>query len=167
MKRSLAFLTFLFFLASQINAQNFAEKCEGHWSGIMQMYAQGINYDSIPVKLLVESTEDTTAWIWRTEYHGLDTVRVKDYILRHPDRNKNLYITDEGEDIELMGYLYNNKLYNIFDTEGIMLTSSYELLPSGELLFEVNSGELVSSEDAEVRNYSVNYLQRVFFKKED
>jgi hypothetical protein len=73
------------------------------------------------------------------------------------------YVTDEGNGIELMDYYFNNKLYSVFETHGVMLTSSYEL-QGNQLIFEVSSGKKLD-ENKEVNNYSVLNLQRVIFKR--
>lgn len=149
-----------------VQAQNFAERCEGTWSGMMQLHAKGINYDSIAVKLFVERTDQPNTWTWRKEYYAADTTRIKDYKMLYKDTTKNIYIIDEGDGIELQQYLFKNKLYGVFETEGLVLTSNYELLSDKELQFEVTSGQKVTP-DLEVNNYSVDYLQRILFIKED
>ncbi len=63
-----------------------------------------------------------------------------------------------------MDYLFNNKLYSIFETQGVFLTSSYELRDK-DLIFEVTSGKKTSTTDQQINNYSVDNLQRVIFKK--
>jgi hypothetical protein len=62
-----------------------------------------------------------------------------------------------------MDYYFIIKLYSVFDTLGVMLTSSYEL-KDNQLIFEVTSGKKIE-ENKEVINYSVLNLQRVIFKK--
>ena len=88
---------------------------------------------------------------------------VKDYKLVLKDAVTQTYATDEGNGIELMDYYFNNKLYSIFETHGVMLTSSYEL-QGNQLIFEVSSGKKID-ENKEVNNYSVLNLQRVIFKR--
>ena len=80
------------------------------------------------------------------------------------DTKPNCCITDEGDGIELENYLFNNKLYNVFETEGIMLTSSYEFI-NENLVFEVTSGKKMESSNKDVINYSVLNLQRVVFSR--
>ena len=90
---------------------------------------------------------------------------VKDYVLRTRDAAKGLYLTDEGGGVELMDYLFGNKLYSVFETSNIVLTATYELRSPNELVFEVTSGKKVSEGSPDVINYSVDNLQRVIFKK--
>jgi hypothetical protein len=56
-------------------------------------------------------------------------------------------------------------LYSNFETEGIFLTSSYELVDK-RLIFEVTSGKkLNEAEESGVTNFSVDFVQRVVFEK--
>jgi len=166
---SLLVLLFVTVLSIQTSlAQNFGSQCEGIWSGTMLMYAKGNIRDSIPVQLTVKSIKEKNSWQWKMEYFAVDTTRTKDYILNYPDDTSNLYITDEGDGITLNGYLFGPKLYHVFETEGIILTSSYELLDDSTLLFEVNSGGEIKEDgsgESEIRNYSIDYLQRVVLKR--
>jgi hypothetical protein len=142
----------------------FIKKCLGTWQGTMHIYGQGQLRDTVAVRLTVAATADTAAWTWRTEYLSAKMPMTKDYVLRTKDAAKGIYITDEGGGLELYDYLYNDKLYCVFETGGIMLTSSYEIR-GDELIFEVTSGKKLSADHSEVTNYSTGNLQRVIFKK--
>ncbi|SOD91764.1 hypothetical protein [Spirosoma fluviale] len=89
---------------------------------------------------------------------------VKDYTLRLKDAAKHEYVTDEGDGVVLADYLFGNKLYSVFETQGIVLTSTYELI-GDKLIFEVTSGRKQAEPSQGVINYSVDNLQRVVFKK--
>ena len=143
---------------------SFPSRCQGTWKGMMYLYRHGKLMDSVKVRLTVEkSTPDS--WSWKTEYLSPQRPMVKDYVMRVKDAANNIYITDEGEGIELTDYLYNNKLYSVFETEGILLTSSYELVGT-VLIFEVTSGKKPIASDKPVLNYAVDNLQRVVFTRE-
>ncbi len=142
---------------------SFVEGCLGNWKGTMYLYNRGALKDSVSVKLTVAKTPDPGVWTWKTEYLSPTMPMVKDYTLRLKDPAKGLYITDEGE-IELMDYLFGQKLYCVFETQGITLTSTYELRGK-ELIFEVTSGKIQTGDGLSVRNYSVDNLQRVVFRK--
>jgi hypothetical protein len=88
----------------------------------------------------------------------------KDYIPRLKDVAQNRYMTDEGGGVELQDYLFRNKLYCVFETGGVLLTSTYEL-KENELIFEVMAGKKIVDEKNEIINYSVDNLQRVVFKR--
>jgi hypothetical protein len=156
----------LFFGICQFSlAQNlFADACVGTWNGQMYIYNKGTLKDSVKVRLTVAKTAQINEWIWKTEYLSPKMPMTKDYKLRLKDAPKNIYVTDEGGGIELVDYLFNNKLYNVFETHNIMLTSSYELR-GNELIFEVTSGKKEVNPTGEVINYSVDNLQRVVFKR--
>jgi len=154
----------LCFSCSKLYAQeNFADKCIGKWEGIMYMYGKGQLRDSLPVELDVQKTNRSDTWLWKTTYLSKTMPAVKDYKLVLKDAVTQTYATDEGNGIELMDYYFKNKLYSIFETHGVMLTSSYEL-QGNQLIFEVTSGKKID-ENKEVNNYSVLNLQRVIFKR--
>ena len=154
----------LCFSCSKLYAQeNFADKCIGKWEGIMYIYGKGQLRDSLPVELDVQKTNKSDTWLWKTTYLSKTMPAVKDYKLVLKDAVTQTYATDEGNGIELMDYYFNNKLYSIFETHGVMLTSSYEL-QGNQLIFEVSSGKKID-ENKEVNNYSVLNLQRVIFKR--
>jgi hypothetical protein len=120
--------------------------------------------DSVEVRLTVAKTDKPDSWTWKTEYLSVKMPMVKDYILRLKDASKNTYITDEGNGIELDDYLFANKLYCVFETSNIILTSTYELR-GNELIFEVTSGKKGVVGNQEVVNYPVENLQRVVFRR--
>ena len=142
----------------------FPDRCLGIWKGMMHIQKDGNIRDSVEVVLTVAKTQDSSAWTWKTEYLSKTMPIVKDYRLRLKNKEKNQYCTDEGEGLELLDYLFGNKLYCVFETGGVMLTSSYELL-GDELIFEVTSGKKQPVTHPEVTNYSVSNLQRVVFKR--
>jgi hypothetical protein len=163
MKISLLFTVWL--LSLPVNGQiPFGEKCLGTWEGNMKIYSRGVLKDSVDVRLTVTHTKTANAWTWKTEYLSPIQPMTKDYILRLPEPEKNKYITDEGDGVELTGYLFGNKLYDMFETHGVFLTSSYELV-GNELIFEVTSGKKEPVTHPEINNYSVDNLQRVVFRR--
>lgn len=149
---------------NNVNAQSFPDKCVGTWKGTMHIFSRGSLKDSVKVILTVAKTSQPNEWVWKTEYLSEKLPMSKDYILRLKDADKNIYVTDEKNGIELMDYLFKNKLYSIFETQGIFLTSSYELHDK-ELVFEVTSGKKISVADQPVINYTVDNVQRVVFQK--
>lgn len=161
------FLFLICFLTHSYNplkAQTlFAERCIGKWQGIMYIYGKGQLKDSVPVELLVEKTATPNTWTWKTSYLSKTMPAVKDYKLILKDSATQTYVTDENDGIELMDYHFINKLYSIFETHDVVLTSSYEL-QGNYLTFEVTSGKKLDGMK-EVTNYSVQNLQRVVFKK--
>ena len=134
----------------------FVDKCLGQWQGTMYIYAQGKLRDSVAVRLSVKPTADPAAWQWKTEYLSAKMPMTKDYTLRLKDADKQVYVTDEGGGIELYDYL--------FETSGVMLTSSYELV-GDTLVFEVTSGKKIDQPKAPVQNYTTANLQRVVFRR--
>ena len=139
----------------------FPEKCLGTWRGMMHIFQFGQQRDSVPVVLTVKAISPDS-WSWKTEYRSAKMPMTKDYSIRVKDREKRVFITDEGDGIELTDYQTGDKLYSVFETSGILLTSSYEL--RGEsLIFEVTSGKKEDAQNKEVMSYSTSNVQRVVF----
>ncbi len=155
---------FFAFFESSMAQTTFVDTCLGNWEGTMYIYNRGMLKDSLSVKLTVKKMTAADAWMWKMEYLSPQMPMVKDYILRLKDASKGHYITDEGGGIELMDYLFENKLYCVFETSGVILTSTYELRGK-ELIFEVTSGKKQGVDNQPVTNYSVDNLQRVVFRK--
>lgn len=165
MPKLICILLFNLALWNATQAQNsFTDGCLGTWKGTMYIYSKGILKDSVPVRLTVAKTASPDAWTWKTEYLSTKLPMVKDYMLRLKDAATNKYVTDEGGGIELTDYLFGNKLYSVFETNGVLLTSTYELR-GNDLIFEVTSGKKQPSSADAVINHPVNNLQRVVFRK--
>lgn len=152
-------------LSFSVRAQHdYIKKCEGVWKGKMKMYAGNHLLDSVEVRLTIAPQSTPETWTWRTEYLSPARTMVKDYVLRVKDRTKNIYITDEGEGVLLTTYLNGTKLYNVFETAGIMLTATYECTGT-TVVFEVTSGKPEPASHPEIKNYSVDHLQRAVLKR--
>lgn len=146
------------------NPSNFPQKCEGKWEGLMYIYSGGVLRDSVRVEFNVAKESDST-WKWRTDYLSPKTPITKDYRLKM--KTANTYIIDEGDGIELLNYVSANKMYSLFETEGIYLTAVYELR-GDELLFEVTSSRKLvagSNADSQVSNFILDATQSVVFRK--
>jgi hypothetical protein len=147
-----------------LNAQtSFPEKCLGIWTGTMHIYNRGSLVDSVTIKLNVTRTNAPDTFVWKTEYLSEKFPMVKDYKLVISDAGKGVFITDEGDGIILMDYLFENKLYSVFETQGILLTSTYEWL-GNQIIFEVTSGKELQTTHG-VKSYSVLNLQKAILKK--
>ncbi|MFM7851941.1 MAG: hypothetical protein ACKO96_08490 [Flammeovirgaceae bacterium] len=162
--RKLLFICYLFQVSVSSAQVLYGDRCIGTWTGVMYIYKFGTLRDSVHVKLTV-ANEAKQVWVWRMEYVSTKMPMVKDYKLKLKDGEKNVYVTDEGDGLELTDYLTGNKLYSIFETHDIMLTSSYELL-GDELIFEVTSGKKEADSHPDVINYSITSVQRVRLKRE-
>jgi hypothetical protein len=147
-----------------LNAQtSFPEKCLGIWTGTMHIYSRGSLVDSVPIKLNVTRTNAPDTFVWKTEYLSEKFPMVKDYKLVISDAGKGVFITDEGDGIILMDYLFENKLYSVFETQGILLTSTYKWL-GNQIIFEVTSGKELQTAHG-VKSYSVLNLQKAILRK--
>ena len=132
----------------------------------MYIYSHGLLKDSVAVKHTVANTAEPDTWTWKTDYLSPKQPVTKDYLLRLKDPAKGIYEIDEGEGLLLYDYLFGNKLYCVFETEGVLLTATYEL-KNNELTFEVTSGTKMSGDFAGVTNYTVSHLQTVVLKREN
>ena len=143
----------------------FPDRCKGNWEGMMYIYQKGVLKDSVGILFSV-TPEEKNDWNWKTEYLSNKFPLIKNYTLKLEDTTSNRYVVDEGGGILLYDYLYDNKLYAVFETHDILLTSTYELKNDNELIFEVTSGKKLSGKTTdEVLNYSVESLQRVVLRK--
>lgn len=145
------------------NTQLFPEKCVGSWSGMMKIYYQGQLRDSVEVIFTVSPLEKNS-WRWKTEYISDKMPVTKDYVLKVEDNKINTFLLDEGEGLELFDYAFGNKLYSFFETEGLLLSSSYELI-GDQLIFEVTSGKKIENTTSEIKSFTVDVVQRVVFKR--
>lgn len=136
--------------------------CLGKWEGIMKIYKKGQLKDSVRIQLTVAETPDPKVWVWKTEYLSAQHPAVKDYKLKLIDESKGHYAIDEGEGIALPHYRFDNKLFSIFETEGITLTSTYEL-KGEELIFEVTSGKKGNANT--ITTFSTEHLQKALLKR--
>jgi hypothetical protein len=156
-------LIFLFSITSIFAQASFPEKCLGVWTGTMHIYNRGSLVDSVPIKLNVTRTNAPDTFIWKTEYLSTKNPMVKDYKLVISDAGKGVFKTDEGDGIFLIDYLFENKLYSVFETQGILLTSTYEWL-GNQIIFEVTSGKELQTING-VKSYSVLNLQKAVLRK--
>lgn len=156
------FLALLFILIANFSfsQQRFGDRCTGTWQGEMYIYNKGKLVDSVTVQLTVAPINDT-AWTWKTDYLSAKMPMTKDYKLLYDQQN--IYLTDEGDGVVLTNYHFANKLYSIFETEGVTLTASYELIGDA-LVFEVTSGNKLVAANG-ISSITVDFLQRVVFKR--
>lgn len=162
----LLFITIILFTGNVFAQNFFPDKCAGSWEGMMYIFSKGKLSDSVAIVFTVAKTNTANSWTWKTEYFRGKQPMVKDYTLKLADAASQVYMTDEGDGIVLYDYVFGNKMYGSFETEGVYLTSSYELR-GNELIFEVTSGKRIINEESEspVTCYSVTSLQRVVLKR--
>lgn len=142
---------------------NFPEKCLGVWEGTMYIHYNSVLRDSVSIKFTAAKTDTVGTYIWKTEYISPKTPMVKDYKLIVDNENIGTYLLDEGEDIQLVTYNVNNKLYCLFKVDDIYLTSSTELI-NNNLVFEVTSGKQINN-NQEVTSYTYTNIQRAVLHK--
>jgi len=153
-----------------ISTDNFAQiqlsVFEGKYEGMMLIYKQQKNVDSLPVLLTINNILPDSVWQWKTEYLSTKMPVTKNYQLSVADRSKGMYLTDEGDGVILFNYLFGNKMYCQFETAGLLLTSTYEFINDNEIIFEVTAGKKITRKNTdEIVNYQVNTLQKTNFKR--
>jgi hypothetical protein len=163
-KTEFLFISLALLLLAPCSRAQLDTRWNGDWRGMMYMYKLGKTVDSVYVTLTVKPATRQGSYVWRTEYHSAKQPMLKDYTLRTIDASKGIYVTDEGDGVELTCYLVGNKMYNVFEVQNTMLTATYELL-GDVLIFEVTSGKKEPPTGGGVTNYSVNNLQRVVLKR--
>jgi hypothetical protein len=161
--RTLIVSTFFLLCFSAQSSAQILKDWHGEWHGMMQMYKNGQATDSVEVLLTIKPINDSIL-TWRTEYKSIKQPMTKDYTMKSVDLSKGVYATDEGSGVVLETYLIDNALYNVFEVEGIMLTAIYRLM-GNEIVFEVTSGKKGKIVAGGVTNFTVNYLQKVHFKR--
>ena len=143
-----------------LSQQEFGTACAGNWKGMMHLFKAGALIDSVPLVLEINQKTDSV-FQWKMQYLSEKMPVTKDYLLVF--KGGNYFRIDEGNGIQIDAYLFSNRLVSQFETEGILLTSTYELR-GDELYFEVTSGTKEKS-DADVQSYHVGFLQHVRFKR--
>lgn len=143
----------------------FPEKVTGQWEGMLHIYKHSLVVDSVKIVFEVKPTANKNEWVWRTNYLSPSKPMVKDYLLRLTDSIKQQYVTDEGGGLLLYAYYFDDKLYCIFETGGITLTSIYQLNNNNELIFEVMAGKKKATDSLGITNYSVDNLQKVYLRR--
>lgn len=167
--RRMVRICFLLILLQGISLNSYSQeylpdKMTGTWNGFLQIWSNGQKKDSVQVKLTILRIEKES-WQWRMEYLSDKAPMVKDYRLKVKDREKNIFITDEGDGVELEDYAFGNKMYSLFETQDYWLTSTQELR-NGKLIFEVTAGKKSGVLDKGVTNYSVTSMQRAVLSRQ-
>ena len=135
----------------------------GVWTGQMEIWSKGVKRDVIPVVLTI-APRGADRWQWKMEYRSKTNPMVKDYELRLKDRASQTFITDEGDGVILEDYVFGNKMVSQFETQGIWLTSTHELL-DGQLIFEVTAGKRSDTASKGITNINITSLQRAVMKR--
>lgn len=163
MLRSIALLLVCQLPMLAFGQQHFPDRCVGTWEGTMHIWARGAVRDSVPIRLTIARQNDST-WTWRTDYLSTRQPMTKDYLLRLVDAATQRYATDERDGILLDGWVYGNKLYEVFETGPILLTSTYDLQAPNRMVFEVTAG---SKQDVrvEVTSHPVTSVQRAVLQR--
>ncbi|SFU72493.1 hypothetical protein SAMN05216480_11665 [Pustulibacterium marinum] len=149
--------------AAKKENQIFPERCLGTWKGTMMIYFRGELKDSVTVEFTAAKISKPNEYIWKTDYISAIKPITKDYKLLIDPENKHEFIIDEGDGVQLKTYVFANKMYSLFEVDGIYLTSTTEIVRDS-LIFEVTSGKKHTSTEG-VQNFSFDVLQRVVLQR--
>lgn len=155
-------LSFSTWFAAHAQKTPFAE---GKYIGTMYIQKMGKTIDSFPSVLTIKTIKPDSIWQWKTEFLSPKMPVVKDYLLKIKDLSRGVYITDEGEGIELLNYVFGNKMFSQFETAGFFLTANYEW-KDDEIIYELTSSSRIKRSNNDVYNYNISTLQKVTYKKE-
>ena len=164
MNRTFVFSLFFLIAVSSAAQALLPDRMSGVWSGHLQLWSNGAKRDSVPVVLTI-SPLGWDRWQWKMEYRSEKNPMVKDYQLILKDRVRQLFVTDEGGGVVLDDFVYGDKMFSVFETQGIWLTSSQELR-DGRLIFEVTAGKRAEATGQGVVNYGVTSLQRAVLTRQ-
>ena len=150
---------------SLVHAQDLQIKdYEGLWKGKLMIYQRGMLVDSVKVQHLVKQI-DNKSYTWKTDYLSPTRPVTKDYkLLLNPDE-PNKFTIDEGDNLLLYQYLFDEKMHSSFMTQGILITSTYEFRKR-EIIFELTSGTKMEKGHPDVENFSITSMQRMVLRRE-
>lgn len=157
-------LLFLFCELRLASQAEFLKSYEGIWRGKLEIYHSTSIVQEVPVQLSIIRSDSTNDWIWRTEYFSVQNPIVKDYRMKIHESKPGVFLMDEGDGIQLLHYRFANQLVCFFQTDGISIFSTYEIV-ADRLIFELFSGKLVGSGHELVQNSEMNVLQKVVYTR--
>ena len=97
----------------------------GQWHGELAIYSNSQKVKTIPMKLVIERSDNTKEYKWHITYGSDSLTDVRPYKLIVKDDEKGKYLIDEGNGIELEAYLVNEKLICIFEVMASRLVITY------------------------------------------
>jgi 3D (Asp-Asp-Asp) domain-containing protein len=150
---------------------SFPYSWKGVWSGNLQLFNQAGLKLTVPMKLHILPTADTSRWHWVIQY---DTSK-RNYELII-DEFKKEYFIDEKNSIVIPASLFDNTLVSCFEVAGSTLQASYSKMDD-ELLFTISSlntslkdksgGIVYEGEEIPiVESYRVVSFQRAILQRE-
>ncbi|MDX1406951.1 MAG: hypothetical protein R3330_02430 [Saprospiraceae bacterium] len=164
LRKAILFLSLCAIGHAAMQAQDgFPENYAGVWTGTLYTFANSALENQIPVTLTIGPGPEKNIWSWKMEYQSPQNPSVKDYRLIAKSKEMGLYAMDEGSGNLVDATYYNPRLYSVFETNGILLTSVYTMTPD-QIVLEVTAGQK-SGNTAHVINHPISSLQRGIFTR--
>lgn len=108
----------------------------GRWEGDLRVYNTEGLIEILPMQLIIEATEDIQRYRWQIVYREVP----RNYELVIHDSLQRVFSIDEKNGIDIMSYLFGNRLISRFDVEGHLIESEYTLVNRNLMNFEIRSG---------------------------
>ncbi|HZF99800.1 MAG TPA: septal ring lytic transglycosylase RlpA family protein [Chitinophagales bacterium] len=113
----------------------FPQAWRGNWCGVLEIFNATGKRMSVPMKLIVQPTLDSTRWQWVIVY---DTSTRAYELVTSGDSTKRSYSIDEKNGIVLPAALMGNTLVSSFEVQGNRIDAMYKL-HYGEIHFTILS----------------------------
>lgn len=162
--RLLSSFIFMLVIGSAIGQNSFTDKAIGVWRGQMSIHQKGVKVDSVDIEFTVAKTDTSGVWVWKTQYLSVKYPILKDYLLRLKDKSTSHYIIDEGDNLVLDCHIIGDKMYSTFETNGNLLTASYEFI-NDKFIFEVTMARRNPKAHPTVDTYYTSVVQRVVMER--
>lgn len=143
----------------------------GEWKGVLELYKPDGSVDrTVPMDLLIKTTNDSMALQWRITYNKQD---VRDYILRTDDATGGKFVLDEKNGITIDVRKFGNILLSSFEVQDYQISDSYEMrgismiftLTSSSTNVHTKSGK-GTEQSPNVTSMPINVFQRaVLFRQ--
>lgn len=169
LKKWLGMISLLWCLPLFAQNQNVLSKCEGTWTGELEMVGRLGQVRKVPMRLDIIRSGDSV-WTWKTVYDENKVPIVKDYLMRLVNEREGKYMLDERDGILINVSLIGNKFYSLFDVEGSLLSCTYQFTDS-LLYYEIVSGPSkpattsLLKDSNKVNSYEVKSLQRAVLRR--
>lgn len=174
MKHILVLITLLINLSAQTQNTSliFPEDYLGIYKGDLEITRPTGN-SKIAMEYHLLATDSVDVFDYKLVYKVKSDASIRDYTLKRIDKDKGEFIIDENNGILLHAKLIDNKLYNIFEVEGSLLTTTqrfYDNYMEFEIVFANKKDKIKTKESTnegtEVSSYPIVITQKATLIKQ-